>query len=77
MNYKLFLSVFIFTLFAIAACNDLKDEITVTETIGVHGEGAKDKNSPNFHGYYLTKIDNGTLDNCKQCHGSDFSGGVT
>jgi hypothetical protein len=43
--------------------------------INVHVAGIKDTLSENFHGKFIASI-NWKLDQCSQCHGSDYAGGV-
>lgn len=48
--------------------------ITCHSGIVVHKTGINDLNSPNFHGKFIATT-NWNLQNCTQCHGSNYSGG--
>lgn len=48
---------------------------TCHSTINVHKTGINDPASPNFHGRFLAS-NQWNLSNCKQCHGSSYSGGT-
>ncbi|MFC2084582.1 CxxxxCH/CxxCH domain-containing protein [Bacteroidota bacterium] len=55
------------------ACSNLKDDIISPQKVGIHGEEIFNINSSNFHGSFLI---NDSLQSCKNCHASDFSGGT-
>ncbi len=55
------------------SCSDIQDEITPPEKVSVHGNEVMVKSSANFHG---RKLVDGKMENCKNCHASDFSGGT-
>lgn len=68
--YLLFLSL---TLLAVTSCSDLKDGLSAPETISVHGKDVMNINASAFHGRVLTAQG---LNQCRQCHSNDFSGGT-
>ncbi len=57
------------------ACSDVKENIPVVESNGVHADGIKSPNSPNFHGK-LIQQNNWDLKECQQCHAANYSGGT-
>lgn len=50
--------------------------VTCHSAINVHKDGIKDPNSANFHGKYLAST-GWNLQNCSQCHGTNYAGGST
>jgi hypothetical protein len=59
-----------------SACSDLKENITVPEDniVSVHGSGALNPTSPQFHGSLL-KADG--FESCRNCHAKNLDGGLT
>ena len=49
--------------------------ITCHAGIAVHKEGVKNPSSPEFHGKFIANME-WNLQNCSQCHGENYSGGV-
>ncbi|MGK9477744.1 cytochrome c3 family protein [Melioribacter sp. OK-6-Me] len=70
IKYYLVLSL----IFVLAACSDVQEEITPPAQMSVHGTGFLSQSSDNFHGKKLT--DN-SMESCKQCHASNYSGGTS
>lgn len=60
-------------LLILAACSDTKDNLSSPESISVHGIDVMNSSSSAFHGKILT---NKGLDQCRECHARDFSGGT-
>jgi hypothetical protein len=60
----------------IASCSELNDNITSKPDVQVHKKGILDTTSSNFHGMLVREL-MWDLNNCKQCHASDYSGGIT
>jgi len=58
----------------ISSCTDLQDDISQPAEVSVHSSQSLVKSSPDFHGKQLV---NKKMDDCKRCHQSDFSGGIT
>jgi len=56
------------------SCSDLETNIINPGKPGIHGEGALDINSPNFHGKYFDKL---KFRDCQNCHAKYFQGGLT
>ncbi|MBU2505414.1 MAG: hypothetical protein KJ799_01640, partial [Bacteroidetes bacterium] len=71
-SYLLFISLIIFT----ASCSDIKNDIVSDQEVSVHKSGIEDPASPNFHSQIFATI-NWDLNECKQCHGANYAGGVT
>jgi Geobacter CxxxxCH...CXXCH motif (GSu_C4xC__C2xCH) len=57
----------------LSSCSDLDNNLTSAPELTIHSNGVLDKQSQNFHGRLLL---DGTMESCKQCHSSDFSGGI-
>ncbi len=55
-------------------CSELEDNITSVTKPGIHGDGALNINSPNFHGNYFDKW---KFRDCQNCHARNFQGGLT
>jgi predicted CxxxxCH...CXXCH cytochrome family protein len=72
LNFILVLSVIIL----FNGCSKLQDNITQPPQLTIHSKGVNDATSVDFHGNQL-KANNFSLDQCKQCHAADFSGGIT
>lgn len=60
-------------LIAVTACSDLKNDISSPTVISIHGADAQNPAAQTFHGRILTSQG---LDQCRQCHANDFSGGT-
>ncbi len=63
--------------FALISCSDLQDDVVVSpdkNSVSIHGEGALNKSSQNFHGKYFATAD---FDNCRTCHGVNLAGAAT
>lgn len=76
---KIFLiySLVLFGFFAfIYGCSEVKKDLTVAPSPDFHTQGWSDPSSANFHGNAIEK-DNWNLNNCKSCHGNDYSGGTS
>ena len=58
------------------ACSKLNDELAPAPEVEIHGEGVYDPSSPDYHGKLVVDTPNG-MEDCKQCHASDYSGGIT
>lgn len=58
----------------IISCSELEENITSVTKPGIHGEGALNINSPNFHGNYFNKW---KFRDCQNCHAKYFQGGLT
>ncbi len=65
--------VFITSLILVS-CSELENNITSVTKPSVHGEGALNINSPNFHGNYFDKM---KFRDCQNCHAKNFQGGLT
>ena len=72
-SYILFYLFGISIALIITSCSDLKNDIPAAPQLSIHTKGVLDKKSPYFHGKLLL---NGSMESCKQCHASDFSGGT-
>ncbi|MBU1680193.1 MAG: hypothetical protein KKD86_15320, partial [Bacteroidetes bacterium] len=69
-SYLLFITLIVFAF----SCSDINTDIVTDPEISVHESGIVDSSSPNFHSKLFTNS-NMDLDQCKQCHGADYSGG--
>ena len=67
---------FIVIVILIAACSKLNDELAPAPEVNIHGEGVYNPSSPNFHGKLVVDSQNG-IEDCRECHASDYSGGIT
>lgn len=65
----------IFITLIVVSCSDVKDDIAAPPEITTHGSGVFNPTSSDFHGKKVAESNN-KLDDCKQCHASDFSGGI-
>ena len=74
-NKLLLILISVLSLMLFFACSDVKENIPVVESNGVHPEGIANPNSPNFHGK-IFQSNNWDLKPCQQCHAADFSGGT-
>jgi len=61
---------------SVAACSKLNDNIPAASEVRTHGEGVFNPASPEYHGKQVADSQNG-MEDCKQCHASDYSGGIT
>jgi hypothetical protein len=73
-NLKYF-STIIFSIF-LAACSKLNDELAPAPEVNIHGEGVYNSSSPDYHGKLVLDSPDG-MEDCKKCHASDYSGGIT
>ena len=72
--YFLFYLIGISLSIILSSCSDVnKNNITAAPELTIHTKGVLDKQSPYFHGKLLL---NETMESCKQCHSSNFSGGI-
>ena len=55
------------------SCSDLQQDITPPSKVSVHGVSVYNPSSSTYHGLTVKEK---TLESCKQCHASDFSGGT-
>ena len=77
MKYYFLSFIIVITIALVSGgCSKLRDNITTPPELSVHQAGVNDSTSANFHGSML-KAHNFDLTSCKQCHGADFSGGIT
>ena len=76
MKYILgFLSIIVLTIY-ISGCSELQPDIEEPAQLTVHNEGITDPDSPDFHGD-LVRDNNWDMNECKQCHGSNYADGIT
>jgi len=68
--------IILFAIIIAAGCSKLVDDIPPAPVLKTHETGIKNPNSPNFHGN-LIRMYNWDLNKCQQCHGGDYSGGIT
>lgn len=77
---KKFLIYFIsiaFLIIAVSSCSEVNEDISEpTEVLSVHKEGIANPESENFHAKILVES-NWDLEQCQNCHASDYSGGPT
>ncbi|MFC2135917.1 CxxxxCH/CxxCH domain-containing protein [Bacteroidota bacterium] len=59
----------------LAACSDLRENITQPAAQSIHQTGIAMPSSPDFHGVSL-KNSNYDMRSCQQCHGSSYGGGI-
>lgn len=58
------------------SCSDMRVDVKPAPEVNVHPEGINNPKSPNFHGVLIKNI-NYKLNECQNCHASDYSGGIT
>jgi predicted CxxxxCH...CXXCH cytochrome family protein len=59
-------------------CSEIKDDITLPETIGVHPEGFGDASSSSFHKFVFRESNwSFNLTKCQSCHAANYDGGTT
>lgn len=76
MKYKfIYIVLAIIAGLYLASCSELESNLTPAPKTSFHGEGVFNPQSPEFHGKLVKDSPNG-MNECKQCHGSDFSGGT-
>ena len=75
MNYKILLPFLLIALLFIG-CTDVKEDITVNQSVGVHPPDYGMFNKPNNHAVDL-RNSLWDLNQCKSCHAADYSGGPT
>lgn len=71
---KIFLLIFVLLL--ISACSKLSTDIPSAPVVKTHKIGISNPDSADFHGN-LVKMNQWDMRLCKQCHGGDYSGGIT
>lgn len=59
----------------VVSCADLKEDIPAVPEVNVHNDGYIQPSSANFHGTTIKGM-NWNLENCQECHASDYSGGL-
>lgn len=72
----IFYSFIFLSSFVIISCSEMQSDITLPSSISIHKEGVSDPASENFHGKIIKQL-NWNLKNCQQCHGYNYSGGIT
>ena len=75
MNHKILLP-FLLIVVIFAACTDVKEDIAVNQSMGVHPPDYGVFNKPNNHAADL-RNSLWDLNQCKSCHAADYSGGPT
>ncbi len=63
-----------FSSLILMSCSEIEDNITSATKPGIHGEGALDINSPDFHGKLFNQL---KFRDCQNCHAKNFQGGIT
>ncbi len=58
-------------------CSELDNSVTVTPDIDTHPDGWANPSSNNFHGSYIYNNKMWNLNQCKTCHGGDYTGGTS
>ena len=81
MKKTLLIYLFVFAALAVAVtfngCSEVQDDLTTAPEIGTHPDGWVNDQSANFHGKYLFTYKQYNLVVCRQCHGSNYAGGVS
>jgi predicted CxxxxCH...CXXCH cytochrome family protein len=77
---KIFLFYTLFILLLTSAliyqgCSELDNSATLAPDIDTHPDGWANPSSGNFHGTYIISHKQWNLNQCKTCHGSDYTGG--
>jgi len=74
MKYFLYLPVLILTLY-LSGCSELETNIEKPESVNIHKEGILNPSSMDFHGKLISD-NNWDMNQCQQCHGSNYDGGL-
>lgn len=75
MKKKITLEILIIISSLIAAgCSELESNLTSVTKPSIHGDGALNINSSNFHANYFTSL---KFTDCQNCHAKNFQGGLT
>ena len=73
-----YLIVILILLAGLSACSKVNEDIPTPPVVNIHGEGNLNPESDNFHGYKVADSQlEKKLTECQQCHGADYSGGIT
>ncbi len=73
-KYLLYLPVLILGLY-LSGCSELETNIEQPESVNIHKEGILNPSSTDFHGKLIS--DNSwDMNQCQQCHGSNYDGGL-
>lgn len=75
MLYGLFIAL-ISTFLMYQGCSELDNSATMAPDLDIHADGWAIPNSNNFHGTYIASR-KWNLNECKTCHGGDYSGGTS
>ena len=75
LKFYTFSIFIIITTFWVVSCSDLQEDIASPPTLNIHGTDVDNPSSPDYHGTQVAESKNG-MNECKQCHASDFSGGT-
>lgn len=73
--YGLFI-VMIASLLVYQGCSELSNSVSLAPEFHTHGIGWANPSSNNFHGSYIAST-KWNLNQCKTCHGGDYSGGTS
>ncbi len=76
MKFYFSLLVIFSLIFGFAGCSELNNDISEPTVVSVHKEGIGDPGSENFHTKSF-QANGWNLQACAECHGADYSGGVT
>ena len=74
--YGLFIALLIGIL-AYQGCSELDNSVTLAPDIDTHPDGWANPSSSNFHGTYIFDNKQWNLNQCKTCHGGDYTGGTS
>lgn len=76
-NYVIFVLMGLLFTVMFHGCSDLEKPIPANQApeLEAHPDGWLDETSANFHGIFI-RNSQWDLDNCKQCHGEDYTGGI-
>lgn len=76
---SLFYSLFAFIVLSVLGyqgCSKFDNTVTQAPEINTHPHGWANPTSANFHGKYIVDNKQWNLNQCKSCHGNDYSGGT-
>ncbi len=77
MKYKfLYIVLALISGLYLISCSELESDLPQAPVSYFHGEGVFNPQSDQFHGKFVADSPEG-LNKCKECHGIDFSGGIT
>lgn len=76
LYYGVFLSM-LASFLVYQGCSELDNDTVLAPDIDTHPDGWANPSSGNFHGQYIIDNKQWNLNQCKSCHGGDYTGGTS